>query len=126
MAEKLYSYADKQVIDEVGSGGGGGQDGRKCIITANTPDDVTCNMSFSELSEFLNDGNSDIFLKLNQGNYYEWLPCTRYFVQTGSANIQFLEVNTGDNSLFLYYVVFDSEENYVELGITKYRLSVME
>lgn len=127
MAEKLFSYADKQVMEEVGSGGdGGGQDERRCIIVANGPDDTTCNMTFSELSEFLNEGNSNIFLKLNRGNYYEWLPCTRYHVESGLANIQFLEVNTGDNSLRLYYVVFDSDENYVELGITKYRLSVME
>lgn len=32
MAEKLYSYADKQVMDEVGSGGGGGGGGSSSTL----------------------------------------------------------------------------------------------
>lgn len=127
MAEKLYSYADKQVMDEVGSGGGGGgQDSRKCIITANSPEDVTINMTASELSEFLNEGNSDIILKMNNGSYYSYLPCARYLTQPEAANFQFLEVNMGDNTLRAYYAIFDFEENYTELGSMVYRLSVNE
>lgn len=53
MAEKLYSYADKQVMDEVGSGGGGGSEsGGGVVVIQATGSGIAA--SYKELLSFVN------------------------------------------------------------------------
>lgn len=57
MAEKLYSYADKQVMDEVGSGGGGG--GTLIVhLSFTPPDNYTIDKTYNEIAEAASNGVS--------------------------------------------------------------------
>lgn len=126
MAEKLFSYADKQVMDEVGSGGGGGQDSRSCFFIPNGPSDVTCNMTFSELTEFLNNGNSNVFLKMAIGDEDWYLHCARYNVESDIIGLQFIMIDNLNNYLVYYTVVFEAGADYIEYDHVSYNLTAVE
>lgn len=55
MAEKLFSYADKQVMDEVGSGGGSGS-GTLIVHVGGTPPNFTFDKTYNEIVEAAKNG----------------------------------------------------------------------
>ena len=63
MAEKIYSYADKQVMDEVGSGGGSAGGNAKVEQTVEG-----INKSFTDLVNIFN-GGSIPFLVVDEGGF---------------------------------------------------------
>ena len=104
MAEKLYSYADKQVMDEVGSGGGGGGgSGAEAKVVNFTQDGI--NASFSELKAALlsnknvfisDDNNGHIEMYLLSGLYHDAdeQPYLAFFV--GASNLTFVSTNADE------------------------------
>lgn len=57
MAEKLYSYADKQVMEEVGSGGGGGS-GALIVHISGTAPNVAIDKTYNQIVEAANNGSN--------------------------------------------------------------------
>ena len=99
MAEKLYSYADKQVMDEVGSGGGGGGGSSTLVIHAN--ENATLDKTWKQIHDHMSGGGMAVIVMADD-------PVYGAYDQVASV------ANVGLN-------VSDSEIYYsVETGLTSY------
>lgn len=66
MAEKLYSYADKQVMEEVGSGGGGAS---SSTLVIHEVENHALDKTWKQIHDHIADGGMAVIIAADQPEY---------------------------------------------------------
>ena len=112
MAEKLYSYADKQVMDEVGSGGGsGGGTGGSFIVNVTFPPFGGDGVSDKTVDEIITASNEGKIVTMYDGTaIMGYLQNIEFDPQTGNQTAIFSRVSAIPPARIITYEVSPTKE----------------